>query len=96
MRNRYFVAYDVADPQRLMRTYKKMLGYGDRVQYSVFTCSLNESELVLMREELEKILNLKEDRVIIINTGSAGIPSGKNVITMGTQINVDVERIMVI
>ena len=73
MRSRYFVAYDVADPQRLMRTYKKMLGYGDRVQYSVFTCSLNESELILMREELEKILNLKEDRVIIINTGSASI-----------------------
>ena len=65
-------------------------------QYSVFTCSLNESELVLMREELEKILNLKEDRVIIINTGSAGIPSSKNVITMGAQINVDVERIIVI
>ena len=41
MRNRYFVAYDVMDPARLARTYKKMLGYGDRVQYSVFICSLS-------------------------------------------------------
>ena len=96
MRNRYFVAYDVSDPQRLMRMYKKMLGYGDRMQYSVFACNLNESELIMMRGELEGILNLKEDRVIIINTGSANVPSSRNVITMGTQIRPDVESTIVI
>ena len=85
MRNRYFVAYDVMDPARLVRTYKKMRGYGDRIQYSVFICSLSAQELVMMRGDLEGILNLKEDRVIIINTGSANVSYDKNIITLGTQ-----------
>ena len=87
MRNRYLVAYDVMEPARLARTYKKMLGYGDRVQYSVFICSLSAQELVMMRGDLEGILNLKEDRVIIINTGPANTPHDKNIITLGTQIS---------
>ncbi len=87
MRNRSFVAYDVMEPARLIRTYKKMLGYGDRVQYSVFICSLIAQELVMMRGDLEGILNLKEDRVIIINTGPANASHGKNIITLGTQIS---------
>ena len=96
MRNRYFVAYDVSDPQRLARTYKKMLGYGDHMQYSVFVCSLNRSELVMLRTDLEEILNLKEDRAIIINTGSDNVPAGRSVITIGTQIKPDAERVVVI
>ena len=96
MRNRYFVAYDVMDPARLARTYKKMLGYGDRVQYSMFICSLSAQELVMMRGELEGILNLREDRVIIINTGSANVSYDKNIITLGTQINPRDEGVVVI
>ena len=87
MRNRYIVAYDVMDPTRLARTYKKMLGYGDRIQYSVFLCNLSAQELVMMRGELEGVLNLNEDRVIIINTGPANASHDKNIITLGTQIN---------
>ena len=41
----------------------------------------------MMRGELEGILNLREDRVIIINTGSANVSYDKNIITLGTQIN---------
>ena len=86
VRNMYFVAYDVMDPRRLARTYKKMLGYGDRVQYSVFSCSLSLQELVLLRGDLEEILNLNEDRVLIINTGSSNVSMHRNVITIGAQI----------
>ena len=96
MRNRYFVAYDVMDPTRLARTYKKMLGYGDRVQYSMFVCSLSAQELVMMRGELEKILNLKEDRVIMINTGSANVSYDRNVTTLGVQISPFDEGVIVV
>lgn len=70
LRNRYFVCYDVRDAQRLARTYKKMCGYGDHMQYSVFMCDLNASEMIMMREDLEEVMNLKEDSLIIVNVGS--------------------------
>ena len=69
MRNRYLVCYDVSDQQRLARTHRKMLGYGDPVQYSVFLCELSKSELILMRGDVEEALNLSEDRVLIADMG---------------------------
>ena len=96
VRNKFFVAYDVMDPQRLARTYKRMLGYGDRIQYSMFSCNLSAQELVMMRGDLEEILNLSEDRVIIINTGSSNISPDRNVITIGTQIGLKKEGAVVV
>lgn len=90
------MAYDVRDSKRLAKVYKKMHGYGDRMQYSVFACSLQESELIMMRGDLEEILNLNEDRVIIINTGPEKTPIGRSVITIGTQIMPDEGGVVVI
>ena len=69
MRNRFLVCYDVSDPKRLERTYKRMNGFGEPVQYSVFICELSPRERVLLEEALTDILNLKEDRVLIVDTG---------------------------
>lgn len=86
MRNRYIVCYDVADPKRLNKTYKKMNGYGDPIQYSVFQCELSDMEILYMKEDLKEILNLQEDRVLIVDTGPARTPSGKHISTMGIPI----------
>ncbi len=69
MRHRYVVCYDVADPQRLVRTHKKMKGFGQPVQYSVFVCDLSPSARVRLEQVLTEVLNLKEDRVLIVDTG---------------------------
>lgn len=87
MRNRYIVCYDVADPKRLTKTYKKMNGYGDPVQYSVFQCELSDMELLYMRGDLESLLNLQEDRVLIVNTGPADNRPSKHISVMGTPLN---------
>lgn len=50
MRNVYLVCYDVADDKRLRKTYKKMCGFGDPLQYSVFRCELSAVEKQLLRE----------------------------------------------
>ncbi len=71
MRHRYIVAYDISDPKRLRRIYVKMCGYGDPLQYSVFQCSLSDSELTLMEEKLLDIMNQAEDRVMIVDVGPA-------------------------
>lgn len=96
MRNRYFVCYDVRDPQRLAKTYKKMQGYGDPVQYSVFSCELNAKEKIYMKEDLENILNLGEDSVLIIDIGPVGKNKNPHVSTMGVQKNMEREAAIVI
>jgi len=70
MRHRYLVAYDISDPKRLRRTFKKMNGFGDPLQYSVFQCDLSDVERTLMREALGSIINHTEDRVMIVHIGA--------------------------
>ena len=41
MRKKYVVSYDITDPKRLNQICKKMRGYGDTLQYSVFICDLS-------------------------------------------------------
>lgn len=69
MLHRYLVCYDVSDPKRLERTYKKMNGFGVPVQYSVFVCDLSPTGRVLLEQALVGILNLKEDRALILDAG---------------------------
>lgn len=70
-RNRFLVCYDVTDDGRLRSTHKKLLGFGDPVQYSVFLCDLSTKERVLLEGTLTELLNLKEDRVLIVDLGPA-------------------------
>ena len=69
VRNRYLVCYDIADPKRLRRIFKKMHGFGDPLQYSVFKCDLNAAERALLLGALQELLNTQEDRVMIVRFG---------------------------
>lgn len=69
MRHRYVVAYDVADPKRLKKVYRKMCGFGEWMQYSVFRCSLSDVELTLMKDAIGGMINHAEDRVMIVDIG---------------------------
>jgi CRISPR-associated protein Cas2 len=69
VRHRYVVAYDVTDPKRLKLVHKKMCGFGDWLQYSVFRCDLSDVELTLMKEAIGAIINHAEDRVMLVDIG---------------------------
>lgn len=69
MRRRYLVAYDVSDPTRLRRVHKKLLGFGDPLQYSVFQCNLSDVEKLRMVEALSQLIHHDEDRVLIVDIG---------------------------
>lgn len=69
MRKRYLVAYDVSDDKRLRRMHRTLLGYGDPLQYSVFSCDLSAVERILMVETLGRVMNQAEDRVMIADLG---------------------------
>ncbi len=66
----YLIAYDIRDPVRLRRTAKHLLGYGSRVQYSLFRCQLNKRQIERLRWELNKILHKEDDLLIIGLCGS--------------------------
>lgn len=69
MRHVYLVAYDVSDDKRLRRMYRKMRGFGDPLQYSVFQCSLSDVERMKMVEAVTAIMKHDEDRVMIVDVG---------------------------
>lgn len=68
-RRRHLIAYDIREPTRLRRICKLMEAHGERLQYSVFVCDLARSELIHLRAEAEKIMNLAVDSVVIIDLG---------------------------
>jgi CRISPR-associated protein Cas2 len=69
MRRRFVVCYDISDPKRLTKVFHKMKGFGDPLQKSVFTCDLSPAEKVMMISAMTDIMNMKEDSIIIIDTG---------------------------
>ena len=83
MRNRFLVCYDVSDSKRLARTYRKMNGFGDPAQYSVFICDLSPKERVLLEEALAEVLNLKEDRALIVDLGPSEGRGSTSLTTLG-------------
>ena len=57
----YLVCYDIADERRLQKVAKTMLGFGERVQLSVFECELDERQYAQMLEDVQRIMAPDED-----------------------------------
>lgn len=87
VRTRYVIAYDVAKPARLRKTYKLMCAHGDPLQYSVFQCDLSASERIVLIERLVEILNLKEDRILIVDVGPAEGRGQANIEVIGKRLS---------
>ena len=78
MKAQYLVCYDIADPLRLSRVYKFIKGRGIHLQYSVFLCSLDWSDLVELKVKLEELIKETEDDIRIYP-----LPAGNKVHVMG-------------
>lgn len=70
MRRFYLVSYDVVDDRRRNRVAKRLLDYGERVQYSVFCCQLNPRELHRLQEDLKGEMNCDEDQTLFVDAGA--------------------------
>ena len=79
----YVVTYDISDQKRWRRVYKKMRGFGDHVQYSVFVCELTDVDLVLMKQQLDELINHDEDQVLVVYVGPSGGRASKRFETLG-------------
>ena len=96
MRKRYIVSYDVSDPARLRQVHRKMNGFGDALQYSVFSCDLSDKERVILEEALTEIIHWKEDRILIVDIGPADGRGKGAIYTLGRQLAPSGSRVMVI
>lgn len=65
------VSYDIMDQKRLQRVHKAMLGFGEPIHYSVFRCDLTAKGRVQMVEALTDLMDMSEDRVMIVDMGPA-------------------------
>lgn len=61
----YLVVYDIVDNRKRYRLVETLKDYGFRVQKSVFECRLSKKQYREMRLKLEKIVDLKQDSLII-------------------------------
>ncbi|MDR0940429.1 MAG: CRISPR-associated endonuclease Cas2 [Mediterranea sp.] len=62
------VTYDVdtiseTGSKRLRRVAKECQNYGQRVQNSVFECSLTEAQFVILRAKIEAIIDMELDSI---------------------------------
>ncbi len=52
-----------------------MRGFGNPLQYSVFYCQLSPIERQILQQDLWSILDLTQDRVMLVNLGPCGGPT---------------------
>lgn len=72
MRNdthRYLIAYDVPNDRRRTRLAKLLVGYGDRIQYSVFVVDAARAKLVRLRDEIKNVIDRDVDSVLLCDLG---------------------------
>jgi CRISPR-associated protein Cas2 len=78
MTNRYYVAYDIADPKRLRRVLQIMKGVGEKAQFSVFCCDLSGRQREQLLLDLGSVIHSGEDQVLFIDLGpSRGLAPGR-------------------
>lgn len=69
MRTSYLVCYDISDEKRLRKVFKRMRGFGDHLQFSIFECQFTPADLVRCRETLRAIIHHDDDQVLFVNLG---------------------------
>lgn len=81
----YLIGYDISDPKRLQRIYRKMTHYATPIQYSIFLLDGSEKLLKQCLAEIMLIFNKKEDdlRVYPLPTNTAQWRLGKSSLPEG-------------
>lgn len=59
----YIVSYDIVDDRKRSAVSKTLLGYGSRVQKSVFECVITDKQFMEMRQRVETLIDLEIDSV---------------------------------
>ena len=61
----HLVSYDIVDTKPRTKLAKKLLNFGQRVQFSVFECELNPEQLQEMKKQVLPFVDLEKDSLRI-------------------------------
>jgi len=86
------VCYDIPDDRRRLRAARVCLGFGVRVQRSVFEAELTGGQLRRLRGRLERVVNREEDSVRIYKLCSGCIRQTEVLCGPGV---VEAERVLI-
>jgi CRISPR-associated protein Cas2 len=84
---------DVVGRRRLRKVAKVCVGFGQRVQKSVFECSVNEMQMEQLRDRLVKCIDEKKDSLRIYRLVE---PREKHVESFGRDAYVDFDGPLVV
>jgi len=96
MKIRYLVCYDISDSKRLHKVHRKMKGYGQALQYSVFCCDLTASEKTILWGELHALINHREDQILFVDLGNSMSRRADNLETLGRALSILEHQLAVI
>lgn len=65
MRDLYLICYDINSNKKRLKVSRLLEKYGERVNLSVFECLLSKSSLILVSDQLEKMIKKNKDSVKI-------------------------------
>ena len=68
-RRRYLVAYDIRDSKRLRKVHKTVKAFGWAMQYSVFICDLDLTEMFQLHTAIGEVIHHGMDSVAFIELG---------------------------
>jgi len=57
------ISYDIVEDKRRTKVMKYLLGYGARVQYSVFECDLTNEQFAKVQQDLTRLVDRQTDSV---------------------------------
>lgn len=84
---------DAAGRRRLRKVAKECVNYGQRVQNSVFECSLDAAKLELVKHKLEKLIDPQRDSLRFYNLGNN---YSSKVVHIGVRPSYDAEDVLMI
>jgi CRISPR-associated protein Cas2 len=76
----HIIAYDIGDPKRLIRIHRYLKKLAMPIQYSVFLIECNAKELQEVRDDLQAMINPKQDDIRIYT-----LPLKPVIMTLGQQ-----------
>lgn len=65
MTNYYIITYDIEEDRDRNKIMKILKDYGNRLQYSVYQCNLDEKNLMALVKKLQKRLRSQNDSIIV-------------------------------
>jgi CRISPR-associated protein Cas2 len=88
VRRSYLVAYDVTDDKRRARVFTALRGFGDHIQFSVFECQMDASELARCRHVLGTHIHHRDDQVLFVDLGPAESRGDRVITALGRAYSV--------